>query len=278
MALLYPGLPREIRDCIYEYVLTDLVGLSYRVGDDKISRICESTNGDLLPVVPMVRNRITLLSSICGTIGAMFSRSHNNKQGESFNQIQYVSRAFHAETAGLEFKFNSIQFTDCGGFSAGQRCRTFVNGVESRSYAKHLKLRIIGACPLSQWKLKEQALTLLEYCAQNPNSTVRWHDPQWSLEDPKFILIGLAYITAFRGDRDILARLMHSLDPLLQFDLSSYSLTLPNEVPRNYRILPAERHLSRTSFMIAYKRSCALDGTDISQWSNLVEHWFNEGI
>jgi hypothetical protein len=276
MAFLFLGLPRELRDCIYEYVLTDPVSLSYRMGDNKISRICASTGA--LPATPTIRNRLPLLSSVCSAISAIFSRSHREDQTESFNQIQYVNRAFYTETSGLEFRFNSIEFTDCGGVSAGQRCGDFVNQVEGRSYAKQLKLCVIGSYPVPLRKVQKKALTLLEYCAQHPESTIRWHDPHWSLEDPKFVLIGLAYTTALRGNRDLLARLMHSLNPLLSFDLSGDSMPLLNEVPCNYRILPAEKHLSRTTLRTAYERSSVLGGTDINQWSNLVEHWFKEGI
>jgi hypothetical protein len=44
MAALYSALPRELQDCIYEYVLTDPVGLSCRTGNDGVSRICASSS------------------------------------------------------------------------------------------------------------------------------------------------------------------------------------------------------------------------------------------
>jgi hypothetical protein len=248
------------------------------MGDTGVSRICASTGGESLQAAPTSRNRLSLLSFVCSAASAMSSLSHSKQQMESFNQIQYVSRAFHTETFGLEFRYNIIEFGDSGRLSAAQRCRIFVNEVKGRSYANDLKLCVMGSHPSLQRKSKSQALTLLEYCALYPKATIRWHNPHWSLKDPKFILIGLAYTTALRGDREIVGRLMHSLNPSLKFDLSGVSLTLPNKIPSNYRILPAEQHFSRAILMEAYQRSVTLDGTDIMQWIGLVEGWFKEGV
>jgi hypothetical protein len=277
MALLYPGLPREIRDYIYEYVLTDLGSLYCRRGYNGLSRICASTGDERVPSALAIGNPLSLLRSACSNVNAMFSLSCK-RQIESFNQIQYVNRAFYTETSGLEFMYNSIVFEDSGCLSAGQRCRVFVNKVASRTYARDLQLCIIGSQLSLHWEFKGQRMTLFEYCAQYPKATIRWRDPNWSLTDPNFVSIGLAYITALRGDQDKLARLLQQLDPLPMLDIASISRTLPNKVPRNYRILPAEKHLSMATLTEAYGRSFTRDGVNINHWVSQVEEWFEVGV
>jgi hypothetical protein len=208
----------------------------------------------------------------------MFSLAHYQRQVESFNQIQYVSRAFRRETFGLEFKYNGVVFEDSGRLSAAQRCRIIVNEVGGRGYADYLTLYIMGSNLSWKREAPTQALTLLKFCAQHPKATIRWHDHLWSLKDPNFILLGLAYTTALRGDREGLTQLMQNSDPMLRFDLSDVCTTLPKKIPCNYRFLPAERQLSRATLMASYYRSPILDGTDASQWIDLAEHWFKEGV
>ncbi|KAH5617454.1 hypothetical protein HBI23_256620 [Parastagonospora nodorum] len=208
----------------------------------------------------------------------MFSRLLFQQQVESFNQIQFVSRAFRRETFGLEFRYNSVVFEDSERLGAAQRCRIFVNKVEGRNYADNLTLHIMGShLPLKR-EAPTHALTLLEFCARHPKATIRLHDHLWSLKDPNFILLGLAYTTALRGDRDGLTRLMRNSDPTLSFDLSDICTTLPKKIPPNYRFLPAEKQLNRAALMASYYRSPILDGTDASQWIELAEQWFQEGV
>jgi hypothetical protein len=278
MAALYSTLPRELRDCIYEYVLTDPVGLSYRTGDDGFSRICASSSFDLVQDAPANTKKRRLWSSVYSAFCAMFSLGSSQQQVESFNQIQYVSRAFRRETFGLEFRYNGVVFEDSERLGAAQRCRVFVNKVHGRDYADNLTLYIMGSHLSLKREAATQALTLLEFCAHHPKATIRLHDHLWSLKDPNFILLGLAYTTALRGDRDGLTRLMRNSDPTLSFDLSDVCTTLPKKIPRNYRFLPAEKHLSRATLMASYHRSPILDGTDASQWIDLAEHWFKEGV
>jgi hypothetical protein len=278
MAVLYPGLPRELRDCIYEYVLTDPMGLSCRAGEDGVSRICASPGVDLRRAAATNANRRCPWRSVYSTVRAMFWTATDKPQTKTFNQIQYVNREFRRETFGLEFRYNSIVFEDAGHLSAAQRCRTFVNEVAGRHYADELKLCIMGSRLSVRREFKDQAPTLLEFCAQHPKATIRSHDPHWSLEDPKFILIGLGYTIALRGDRLILGELMRHSSPLLTFDLSDACPALPKRIPRNYRILPVEKQLSRAMLRESCERSFILDGTDLLQWIHLAEQWFKEGV
>jgi hypothetical protein len=130
------------------------------------------------------------------------------------------------------------------------------------------------------WKQEAptQVLTLLEFRAQHPKATIRLHDHLWSLKDPNFILLGLAYSSALRGDKKGLIQLMRNSDSTLRFDLSAVCTTLPERIPWNYRLLPAEKQLDRATLMGSCYRSSILNGTDITQWIDLAEHWFKEGV
>ncbi|KAH7061001.1 hypothetical protein BKA63DRAFT_527602 [Paraphoma chrysanthemicola] len=278
MAVLHPALPRELRDYIYELVLTFPTGLNFSTGDDGISRICDRSGGDSLQDALATGKNFGRLSSIRSAVGTILSLVQRGRQMKSFNQIQYVNRAFYRETFGLEFRYNSIVFEDGRRIGAAQRCQIFVNKVEGRAFANELRLCIVGSHLSLRREFKDQALTLLEFCARHPTATVRWHDPHWSSRDPKFILLGLAYTTALRGDRDVLRKLMHDTSPLLKFDMSDVCPALPKMIPWNYRILPAERQPSRASLIESCEKCAVLVGTDISQWVQLAEQWFKEGV
>jgi hypothetical protein len=278
MAGWYLALPRELRDCIYEYVLTDPVGLSCHTGNDGVSRICASSSLDRLQDARANKTKRRPWSSVYHAFCAMFPMAHRQRQVESFNQIQYVSRAFYRETFGLEFRYNSVVFEDSERLGAAQRCRIFVNEVGGRGYADDLTLSIMSSHLSWKREAPNHALTLLEFCAQHPKATIRSHDHLWSLKDPNFIFLGLAYTTALRGDGDGLSQLMRNSDPTLSFDLSEICTTLPKRIPWNYRFLPAEKQLSRAALMASYHRSPILNGTDIAQWIDLAEHWFKEGV
>jgi hypothetical protein len=275
MANLYFTLPRELRDCIYEYTLTDPLGLNYRTGRDGINRICAGSSLDASPAALSNTDKNYRLITV---LKAMFSPPHGQQQSENFNQIQYVSRAFHKETYGLEFKYNTVWFEDGERLDAARRCRIFVSEVTDKDYADYLTLCIMPSHLFPTRKMKPQAFTLLEFCVQHPKATIRLHDSLWSLEDPKFILIGLAYTTALRGDQRMLAQLMHHADPKLRFDLPEVYSTVPKRIPQNYRILPAEKTLNKAILMESYKRASILDGTDVAQWIHLAERWFKEGL
>jgi hypothetical protein len=74
-------IPRELRDAIIEYSLTSSEELHFRTpGKDGIK---------------------------CG----LSTTAPDDKEFREFNQIKYVNRQLHRETAGHEIKFNTVHFS-----------------------------------------------------------------------------------------------------------------------------------------------------------------------
>lgn len=92
MSTSFFSLPREIRDQIYEYVLTaDDNTLSYRV--------CYGVETDTAVFCGNNHEEPVELSKPC------MSLEHRNEQ---HNQLRYVCRQLYTETNGLEFKLNDV--------------------------------------------------------------------------------------------------------------------------------------------------------------------------
>jgi hypothetical protein len=173
MSVLYEKLPRELRDQIYELVLTEPMGLSCCTGHDGISTVCAMSNDGL--------QQAALSSRLRDLCHSLFPSTVVESRVKSFNQIQYVSRGFHKETVGLEFKYNDIVFEDGGGRTAAQRCQIFVNKILSRDYAQYLKLCIVGSTPSLRRTTDGHYLTLLDFCARHPKATIRLHDRNFAI-------------------------------------------------------------------------------------------------
>jgi hypothetical protein len=90
MAPQLTDLPGEIRNMIFEYVLSDAYGLLLWVDPAGTPRLCRQ------------------LSRERSLMAYRFS-SRTDASRVEFNQLQYVSRQFWAEVHGLERRYNVIR-------------------------------------------------------------------------------------------------------------------------------------------------------------------------
>jgi hypothetical protein len=83
-------LPGEVRNIIYQYVLSEKGGLMVWIDPACTRRLCRQH----------VRERAAF---------AYFFSNHTDRSTIDFNQLQYVNRLFWAETHGIERQYNKVQ-------------------------------------------------------------------------------------------------------------------------------------------------------------------------
>jgi hypothetical protein len=89
MAPRITTLPGEIRNRIYQYVLSDSDGLMIWIDPAGTQHLCRQNARE------------------CATFVYLFS-NQSDRSMINFNQLQYVNRLFWAETQGLECRYNKI--------------------------------------------------------------------------------------------------------------------------------------------------------------------------
>jgi hypothetical protein len=270
MSVLHERLPRELRDQIYELVLTRPTGLRCCIGDDGLSSICAISDDGL--------RQATLPSSVHDLCPALSPGTPRTPRIKSFNQIQYVNRIFYEETVGLEFKYNDIVFEDGGGRSAARRCQIFVNEVLGRDYAQYLRLCFASSPSSVPRTTDRHSLTLREFCTYHPKATIRSYDRNWSLRYSNFITLGVAYADTFRGDPDMLEYLMRDLDTRTKLVLRERKNGNATDLPHNYRLFPCELQPNQATLCESIRQSSIVQSTDMSRWVALAEKWFKEGV
>lgn len=271
-------LPAELRDQIYAHVLTEPSGLVWRPGADGIDRVYarKPETGR----VGLLRLRLLALSRyLYGGLSVISLGPAIAAEQLGFNQIQYISTQCYREAHGLEFRYNNILFEDHRGTSAGQRCRTFVNNVMEQRHAQYLNLSIRSRGFFLQSSGHSSGpVTLAQFCMEHPKASLTLHYSHWSQGSPGFLLLGLAYAAAIRG-QTLLERLVQEQGPTLDFDLTAIRSSLPREgMPPNFRLAPWEERLDREMLNESLTQCLFLKDQDSSVWFDVAERWFVDGL
>ncbi|KAF2240957.1 hypothetical protein BU26DRAFT_572195 [Trematosphaeria pertusa] len=188
-------LPGELRNRIYEYVLTDPSPLGLQYSEQFVGGTCISK--------PWLKPRF------------------EGMRDKEITKIKYVCRKLYAETAGLEIKFNSLRFSDSE--CPARMFKDFL-AICSPSKAAWIRTVVLRLGDYSHCisVLQENIDTLLpiaDFCRRNPQATVKYTYGAWEYspccEPPnsgrpfifamEFIEAGVHLTKAFRGqDLDFL--------------------------------------------------------------------------
>lgn len=121
-------------------------------------------------------------------------------------------------------------------------------------------------------------MTLVQFCRKHPKASLRLHHPFWSQKSPGFLILGLAYAAAVRGDSR-LEQVVRDLGPSLDFDLTAINSTLPKEgVPLNFRLAPLEASLDRQALYEWLTAYPLFRYEDNQMWLDLAGSWFVQGL
>ncbi|KAF2445965.1 hypothetical protein P171DRAFT_484622 [Karstenula rhodostoma CBS 690.94] len=195
-------LPAELRNKVYKYVLTSDNPLSCIVSPG----INTNRKPKIIPSQSNIR-RIELRTAAARP---------------SFNQLQFVNRQLHHETASLELKFNPIRFplnvvgrrTDTTPMQSLLALRAAYSPAKF-SWLSDVRLRSLDA--LAQWKLEPWrssygVLPVAEFCKEHPHINVQymldafatWRDGEQRILIGHFFQMGAALMLALKNDRSAL--------------------------------------------------------------------------
>lgn len=204
---LFLTLPAELRNRIYELVLTDKDGLYMR-----------ETNG---------RAKLCFKEPAIQTLKAR--KKTANKLDDEANQLQYVSRQLRAETRRYGLKLNDLYFVtyDRDEASPLGACVNFLMSLAPRwfQYLRNIIIRRHDAIPFAYAYLAEAGENpngkyydfdaqdeLRGFCNAYPNMTIHWTCPKWELKQSfcTFLLIGMPFLPIHTGAIQLLGSVLGS--------------------------------------------------------------------
>jgi hypothetical protein len=261
-------LPRELRDQIYEYSLTDARGLFYQTCSNGVSKLCTKQPKPSLRSIIMMWLSVYRHSSLYVTRTCITCRHENN-------QLKYVCRRLHYETMGLDLRYNTVVFEDTV-VDALERCITVLR--------RHSTLHTVAIkCSLPSFANNYHSgkfSAISQYCTAHPNLLVKIYIPYWSQTSPNFVSLGLNFLYSLRQDGDDatrLAELVSYPSGALSEDTSIYEQT-----PSNLRFYPREEKFNQHVF-----ERCCLENplirlpttpNNTNDMLQLVGSWFETGL
>jgi len=199
-------LPGEIRNFIYEYVLTEEKGVSYYADEKDIGKgwlclqdkptveICEAEKEQRRPYEDNHTPNSERLSAFEDTQQEII---HENKRFRvparhhiMANQIQFVCRQLAVETRGLSLRYNTIRIPDHQARDSSDICAEFIRTLSPKQIS-HLRLVIVDM----HGRLRNKSIPLLmHFCYANPAIRLHLQLPHQRLEliFPLFLLYGHA--------------------------------------------------------------------------------------
>jgi hypothetical protein len=194
------SLPPEIRNRIYIFALTPSGVLEYFENDASSGR------------------KSFFYAAQHGIVSS--GHGHSNHDTE-YNQLQYVNRQLHSETAGLELKyapvlvFNGLPDPTRPGGAQALRFLMSVS-LKRRAWLSYIVIYDTPALPHESFlRDTPETLTLLDQiCSENENLCLCYHPPAWDLRPclasiENCIFNGAMYALVLRGDDS--ARLFNPL-------------------------------------------------------------------
>lgn len=144
----------------------------------------------------------------------MVRPDNDSRRATSINQLKYVSRKLHRETAGLEILFNSIVFDSLNASVAIERFFEFAKHCTLRKIAwlKNVVLedkaasRETGALEWVRHRVGS-IVDLMRYCASNPHTAVALRVPRFEIVTERgteapyaFLGVGIVMTMILRGE------------------------------------------------------------------------------
>jgi hypothetical protein len=218
--------------------------------------------------------RHTVITWLSQCSSSRLLRTYNG-YGEK-NQLKYVCKRLYNETRGLELQHSLITFEDT----------VTMNAVESYMFLHHrcTALQTVAIkCSLSSFAISYNSNRFSEiaaYCTANAKLSVRIHVPYWSQGKSNFILLGLHFLSTFRGDASSTARLAQKT--LAPFYSPSKFTTILGQMPGNIRLFPKEERFDQQILQQSCRKNprIRLPTTQetLQEVMDLMKDWFEDGL
>jgi hypothetical protein len=204
-------LPGEIRNSIYEYVLTEEKGVSYYAAgkdigkgwlclqDKPTAEICEAEKEQGLPYEDNHTNELHTPNS--ERLLPFEDNQQDITQGNKpfrlpaghhimANQIQFVCRQLAVETRGLSLRYNTIRVPNHQARDSSDICVEFIRTLSPKQISR---LRVVIVDMHRRWR-NRSILLLMQFCYANPAIRLHLQLPHQPFELilPFFLLYGHA--------------------------------------------------------------------------------------
>lgn len=266
-------LPGELRNRIYGYTL------EYELG----YIVYQYNTGYSLVGLPAVRK-----SSFVGEFSGFY-----DDEDKEFNQLKYVCRQLHTETACLELKFNSIDFRgDLDAKKAFRRpAQLFTEFLKEcaptkASWLSRVELELGGpvitsftrsAAPL------ESSVTLeivADFCRMHPQCKVKYHIEAFIAEDDPVCFFTQGHFIT-RAVRHKKIQDLMDIDYLFDSEEADGWAT-PRCVKRldvpNFRIFPSKDSYIYDDFLSGIGEPRGMTDAEMEVCLKLAKDWVNNGI
>ncbi|KAH3919369.1 hypothetical protein HBH56_013440 [Parastagonospora nodorum] len=238
------SLPAELRNKIYELVLSEAEGLEYVRDAVNAARLCSySPQVDSKDVVP------GQIEADSAALASTVPRTHGHRI--IANQLQYVCRQLRFETKGLEVLYNSVTFTS----PRAAMFRLFVDSLhlqlEPQNYAHDFVLRVAEDQKWPANIFRELSSFFLAY----PRCMLKIYHPNLASTKPSSLLFTALLVKyGSRNDMTFLPKITNDL-VFQQSILNALPEQVKNEfitpMPKNIVIFPHD-----TLDEAAFRHSC----------------------
>lgn len=262
-------LPRELRDQIYMCALYEADGLIYTENRNGIASLCRRSSK-----LSARRTFLALLRK------GLFHQANVRRKlcRSEVNQLKYVCKQLYRETKGIALPQNHVILKDSSTLNAMDQC---IPLLQHWSMLRRVVIRCSSRAFESDHG-KEKLRAIIKYCNENTTVSVRVHIPYWSQEDLNFVLRGLSYLFALRGDSSLIAQLARVTSVSYLSDTDSEQVKMNTQIPSNVRWIPREEKFDRSLFERNVRRNPLLGSPSaqsaIAGLKELVEGWFIYGL
>lgn len=263
------GLPRELRDQIYMYVLYDSNGLLYERSRDDVHRLCVRS-------LPLQSGKGVFTRLRQASLGRTLTRKSMYRR--ELNQLKYVCRQLYKETKGFTMHQNLIFLQDTSSQNAIEQCVCL--------FRQWPVLRYVAIKGDSKTFASESSRSMLQsivqHCIKNVHVSVRVHLPYWTQANPDFVLQGLSYLLTLRRDTRLITQLARATSISYLCDPSIDPVTMNVQSPCNLRWLPNEEQFNRPLFERSLYQHpvlrLPLAQVALKGLAEVVADWFTYGI
>ncbi|KAF2135027.1 hypothetical protein P153DRAFT_380827 [Dothidotthia symphoricarpi CBS 119687] len=240
------SLPRELRDTIYEYALTE---------DQELFKDA-------------------FFSPQEGSATGRFSTINNTTQNRDHNQLKYVCRQLYTETRGLSLRFNDLTFRGPNGPDLFHAFLTHECSPAHLPRLKHVLITNHSTLKRDTNLLPLCSSAVKSFCAAHPTVRVSVQmqnlhtDSSWS----DWYLGGSAIQYTVRGTLpDVLPEALHA------HCVGTRSVVMGKPFPQNLRVLP--KGFDEEGFRRAHVREIGrLEKEYMEGWIGQFREWAGEGF
>ncbi|KAF1945688.1 hypothetical protein EJ02DRAFT_36333 [Clathrospora elynae] len=292
------SLSGELRNYIYEYALSEPLGLRCLRGPDGVGRLCLQLKQELMNANSDCYGdkdgKATAwdldflgLQRMVRADGRVFTNVEEMPliDGQIANQLQFVNHELRRETRGLGIRVNSITFTSTqdGDYSVLRQFLDFTKQLPQPQH-KHLTTIVLKDRGAQEWAVSLEAVS--KFCRNNPRILVKMHKWKASPADMNFVLAALEIKQVYRREPCFVTKI--TSDPTLQHELleeNRVALGIVSTLPANFRLFPVNDVFEEMNFRQAClddKEYCdyfenAISG-GIDAWIPWIEEWYKNGF